>query len=74
VRGKGLPHVRSRDHGDLLVQVEIDVPKVLNPKQEELLRELAKLDKANVTPHRKSFLDKVREYFEPLSANRETEK
>jgi molecular chaperone DnaJ len=74
VRGKGLPHVRSRDHGDLLVQVEIDVPKVLNPKQEELLRELAKLDKANVTPHRKSFLDKVREYFEPLGANRETEK
>jgi molecular chaperone DnaJ len=74
VRGKGLPHVRSRDHGDLLVQVEIEVPKVLTSRQEELLRELAKLDKANVTPQRKGFLDRVREYFEPEHEKRETEK
>jgi molecular chaperone DnaJ len=74
VRGKGLPHVRSRDTGDLLVQVEIEVPKVLNPKQEELLRELAKLEKANVSPQRKGFLDRVREYFEPEGKPQETEK
>lgn len=63
LRGRGLPHPRSRDLGDLLVQVNIEVPRKLNEKQQQLLRELAELEHANVTPQRKSFLDKVKKYF-----------
>ena len=63
VRGKGIAHPRTQDKGDLLVQVAIDVPKKTNDKQRELLRELAEVENANVTPHRKSFFEKVREYF-----------
>jgi molecular chaperone DnaJ len=63
LRGRGMPSPRGRGVGDLLVQVNIEVPKVLNPRQEELLRELAEQEHANVSPHRKSFFEKVREYF-----------
>ncbi len=63
LRGKGMPSPRGRDVGDLHVQVNIEVPKTLSPRQEELLRELAEHEHAEVSPHRKSFFDKVREYF-----------
>ena len=49
--------------GDLLVQVNIEVPKALSETQEELLRQLAEQEHVEVSPHRKSFFDKVREFF-----------
>jgi molecular chaperone DnaJ len=63
LRGRGMPSPRGRGVGDLLVQVNIEVPKVLGPRQEELLRQLAEQEHVDVSPHRKSFFDKVREYF-----------
>lgn len=61
--GRGMPDPRGGGKGDLLVQMFIEVPKKLTSRQEELLRELAELEHANVTPHRKSFLEKIRDYF-----------
>jgi molecular chaperone DnaJ len=43
--------------------VNLDVPKKLGPREEELLRELAKEEKANVSPHRKTFLERLKDYF-----------
>lgn len=63
LRGRGMPSPRGREVGDLLVQVNVEVPKVLSERQEELLRELAEQEHANVSPHRKSFFEKVRQYF-----------
>ncbi len=63
LRGRGMPNPRGRDVGDLLVQINIEVPKVLSPRQDELLRELAEQEHVHVSPHRKNFFDKVREYF-----------
>ena len=34
-------------------------------RSEELLRELADLEHANVTPHRRSFFEKLKDYFVP---------
>jgi molecular chaperone DnaJ len=62
----GVPDVRNRGaSGDLLVQVELEVPKKLSERQEELLRELAEEEHANVSEHRKSFFEKVRDFFIP---------
>jgi molecular chaperone DnaJ len=47
------------------VQTIVDVPKKLSPSQEELLRQLAEEENSHVSPHRKSFLDKLRDYFAP---------
>ena len=59
--------------GDLLVQVNIEVPKKVTPKAETLLRQLAEEESVNVTPHRKSFFEKLKEYFTAESDAGETE-
>jgi molecular chaperone DnaJ len=61
--GRGMPDPRGGRVGDLLVQTYIEVPKKLTQQEEELLRQLAELENANVTPHRKSFLEKLAGYF-----------
>ena len=63
LRGQGIPDPRSGIKGDLLVQTFIEIPKKVSAKQEELLRQLAELDEEHVTPHRKSFLERVVSYF-----------
>ena len=63
LRGKGLADPRRSGVGDLLVQVNIEVPKKVDAEQEKLLRQLSDLEHAAVTPHRKNFFDKVRNFF-----------
>jgi molecular chaperone DnaJ len=65
VAGKGMPSVRGGRPGDLLVQVVVETPRQLTKRQEELFRELAELERANVSPQRKSFLEKLRDFFTP---------
>jgi molecular chaperone DnaJ len=64
VRGQGVVDPRGGRPGDLLVQVFIEVPKKLSTQQERLLRQLAEIDHESVLPHRKSFLDKLRTFFD----------
>jgi molecular chaperone DnaJ len=71
VRGRGLPDPRGGSAGDLHVQTYIEVPKKLTPKQEALLRDLAEVEQHEVSPHRKSFVERIREYF---TSGEETEK
>jgi len=63
IRGRGMPNPHGGPSGDLLVQTYIEVPQKLTARQEQLLRELAELEDANVSPHRKSFLEKLAGYF-----------
>lgn len=42
VRGKGLPYFSRSGYGDLLIKVEIDIPKKITSKAKKLLEELAK--------------------------------
>jgi molecular chaperone DnaJ len=63
IRGQGMRDPRMSGVGDLLVQVTIEVPKRVTSEEEELLRKLAELEHKNVAPARKSFFDKVKEYF-----------
>lgn len=65
LRGLGMPDPHGRRRGDLFVQVQVEVPKKLTDRQEELLRELAEVEHAHVSPHRKSFFEKLRDYFAP---------
>jgi molecular chaperone DnaJ len=63
LRGRGMRDPRGRGTGDLLIQVNVEVPKKVSGRHEEVLRELADLEQAHVSPHRKSFLKSVRDYF-----------
>ena len=69
LRGFGVPDPHSGAKGDLLVQTFIEVPKKLNARQAELLRELAELEHEHVTPHRKSFLERMWDHFRPAENN-----
>jgi molecular chaperone DnaJ len=43
LRARGVPHLRATGRGDLHVHLRIEVPTRLDAKQEELLRDLARL-------------------------------
>lgn len=75
---QGMPDPRVTGLGDMLVQVNIEVPKKVTEDEEELLRQLAELEHKNVAPARKNFIEKVKEYFthhdepaEPSHANQD---
>lgn len=63
LRRQGMPDPRSGMRGDLLVHTFVEIPKKVSSVQEELLRKLADLDEEHVTPHRKTFLARVFDYF-----------
>ncbi len=42
LKGKGMPHLYGRGQGDLIVQVQIEVPKKLSRQQKRLVEELGK--------------------------------
>ncbi len=73
LRGRGMPDPHHRGTGDLIVQIMIEVPKTLTARQEELLRELAEVEHRHVSPHRKSFLEKLRGYFTSHETSNTTE-
>ena len=63
LKGRGMPDVNGRGRGDELVEVVIETPHKLSARQEELLRELAELEHEDVSPKRKGFLEKLRDFF-----------
>jgi molecular chaperone DnaJ len=59
-----MPDPRSgRRVGDLLVEIQVEVPRETSGRQEELLRELAEIEETDVMPERKSFFGQVKEFF-----------
>ena len=65
VSGKGIPNLRSHRPGDLYVRLEVETPRNLTKRQEELFRELAEIDKKHVSPQCKSFFESIRKFFKP---------
>ncbi|MFM8724603.1 MAG: DnaJ C-terminal domain-containing protein, partial [Planctomycetaceae bacterium] len=63
LRLKGIPDVNGRGRGDELIEVVVETPRHLTPRQEELLRALAELDHDAVMPRHKSFFEKFKSYF-----------
>jgi molecular chaperone DnaJ len=63
LKGRGMPDPRHRARGDIVVQVHVEVPKKIDAEHEELLRKLAAIENTQVTPKRKNFFEKLKEYF-----------
>ena len=63
LKNQGMPDPHGGPRGDLLVQFNVEVPKKLNKKQEDLLRQLAELDDKQVSPQRKTFFDSLKTFF-----------
>jgi len=63
LKGQGFPNVHRRNRGDELVRIQVDVPRKLGEEQEEILRRLAKIEEREVSSSRRSFLDRLKDYF-----------
>ncbi|HEX2575634.1 MAG TPA: molecular chaperone DnaJ [Aquihabitans sp.] len=63
LRGRGVPHVRGRGRGDLLVHVLVDTPVELDPEVEDALRLVAARRGEEVAPPEKGFLSRIKSAF-----------
>ncbi|MBF0589898.1 MAG: molecular chaperone DnaJ, partial [Magnetococcales bacterium] len=69
LRGKGLPHLnRSGQYGDLVVEVRVETPVNLNDRQRELFEELAHCSGEECHPDSQSFLGRVKDFLDKMSA------
>src|SRR4029077_14531354 len=60
---KGMPVLRSKQSGDMYVQVVVETPQSLTKRQRELLMEFEKLSSKDTQPESASFFGKVKEFF-----------
>ncbi|MCK5793874.1 MAG: molecular chaperone DnaJ [Anaerolineales bacterium] len=60
MRGKGVPHLRSKSRGDQLVIVNITIPKKLDVEERELFEKLADKMDGKVLPQERGFLDRLK--------------
>jgi molecular chaperone DnaJ len=63
IASKGMPVLRSRQMGDMYVQVVVETPQNLTKKQQELLAEFEKLSSGNTQPESEGFFTKVKDFF-----------
>ncbi|MBR6507856.1 MAG: molecular chaperone DnaJ [Clostridia bacterium] len=60
LRGKGIPQVNGKGRGDIYVTVTVEVPKGLNSKQKELLKQFDEAMGNKNTPKKQSFFSKFK--------------
>ena len=63
IAGKGMPVLRSRQTGDMYVQVVVETPQNLTKKQKELLAEFEKLSSGETQPEASGFFKTVKDFF-----------
>lgn len=63
IKGEGFPNVHGSGRGDLLARIFVETPTKLNAKQKQLLEEFASLEGPGNQPQRRSFLDKLKDFF-----------
>lgn len=61
LRGKGIPSVRGGARGDMIIHVDVEVPKNLNKEQKEALEKFAKASNENNYKKHKSFFEKMKD-------------
>jgi molecular chaperone DnaJ len=63
IKSKGVPKRAGIGRGDQKIEVTIEVPTNLTPRQRELLEELSKELGEQLTPVRKGFMEKLKDLF-----------
>src|SRR3954471_6564040 len=63
IQGKGMPVLRSKQTGDMYVQVLVETPQKLTKRQRELLTEFERLSSKDTQPESSGFFGKVKEFL-----------
>jgi molecular chaperone DnaJ len=69
LRGKGMTVLRSRDMGDLYIQVMVETPQNLTRRQRELLLEFERESSGETHPESAGFFTRVREFFDGIGGS-----
>ena len=68
LQGKGMPVLRSRETGDMYVQVVVETPQNLTKRQKDLLAEFEKQSSHETHPESAGFFAKVKDFFDGLAS------
>jgi len=63
LQDKGMPVLRSKQTGDMYVQITVETPQSLTKRQRELLQEFDRLSSKDTHPESAGFFGKVREFL-----------
>jgi molecular chaperone DnaJ len=63
---KGMPVLRSKQTGDMYVQVMVETPQNLTKRQKELLSEFEKHSSRDTSPDSTGFFARVKDFFDTL--------
>lgn len=66
LKNKGMPLLRKKEYGDLYIELRIETPQNLTPKQKMLLEEFAQEEGEHNSPQSHGFLGKMRDFFDSL--------
>jgi molecular chaperone DnaJ len=64
LRGRGVPMLRGRGRGDLIVRVEVVVPDKLSAEEAQRVRRLAELRGEAVAPREEGFFSRIKSAFQ----------
>jgi len=70
--GKGMPVLRSKQTGDMYVQIVVETPQSLTKRQKELLRDFETLSSHHTQPESVGFLSRVKEFLDGLGGRANT--
>jgi len=63
IRGRGVPHLNERGHGDLIVKVVVQIPRKLNRAQRDLVAKLAESMAVDNKPTSPGLIEKMKDLF-----------
>ncbi len=69
LKGKGMPSLRSRQRGDMVVELFVETPTHLSARQKELMRELAGLCGETQNPKSANFVGKAKRFWEEVTGS-----
>ena len=67
LREKGMPVLRTQRHGDMYIQVAVETPQKLTPRQRELLEEFEREAVPENSPESTGFFGRMKTFFDGLA-------
>jgi molecular chaperone DnaJ len=66
LRSKGMPVLRSKDLGDMFIELVVETPVNLSARQKEILREFDKLSEGKTNPQSAGFFSAVKGFWDSM--------
>ena len=63
LKGKGMPKMNSKQHGDLYIHAMVETPVKLSSAQKDLMKQFAAMETVGSNPESESFFDKIKNLF-----------